>query len=95
MTAWTGAVAVEMLRSGQILAIFYRKKTQDLLSYVIQDVRQRERRVMGDFKEFWPEQLGIEEDCDRSRFGHLKFEMPNGTSRWKYVSSSIILVSIK
>lgn len=68
MTAWTGVVAVEMLRSSQILAIFYRKKTQDLLSYVIQDVRQRKRRVMGDFKEFWPEQLGIEEDYDRSRF---------------------------
>lgn len=68
MTAWTGMVAVEILRSGQIVAIFYRKRTQDLLSYVIQDVRQRERRVMGDFKEFWPEQLGIEEDRDRSTF---------------------------
>lgn len=31
-------------------------------------MRERERRVIGDFKEFWPEQLGIEEDCDRTRF---------------------------
>ena len=58
----------------------------------------------GKFREFWSEPLGTEEGHGNSRFvggkqklnfGHLKFEMPVGTSKWKYVSFSVLPVPTK
>lgn len=58
----------------------------------------------GQLREFWSEPLELEEGCNSSRFvggkqqlsfGHFKFEMPVGISKWKYVSFSIIPVPIK
>lgn len=60
-------------------------------------------RGQGRFREFWPDTLGTEEGCDKSRFvgedwkltfGHLRFEVPVRTSKWKSGSFSIIPVEV-
>lgn len=98
---WPRVVA-EVLRSGQIrLWLYFVRKEHRICLPVWYRMGVGGH---GQFREFWSEPLGLEEGCDSSSFvgekqklslGHLKFEMPVGTSKWKYVSFNIIPVPIK